>query len=152
MDSLPHATRIAVEALRSELAEVSDDNLTLLSIVLADMRPLSAENRTWLADVFDPCSTFDFQINARTLVRRFPGARSAGPNRSWFGWEAAPKVDEMLKSGVRWKRAIWVVAQEYGKSASHIESAVQFWRISEKVAAEREGARPTSAEENGRRN
>ena len=137
VSSLPADTLNAVEALRSNLAEILTDDLTALCIAFANKRPLSAADRAWLADLFDPASQFDFQINARTFVRRNRGAKAIGPNPAWFGWEASRRVADLLRDGVLWKTAIWQIAKEYCKSESHIESAVQFGRIARKAFIDR---------------
>lgn len=146
VNSLPDATRIAVEALKSDFAEVTD-NLTMLGIALANVGPLSAENRTWLADVFDPYSTFDFQVNARTFVRRNSGTKPIGPNPNWFGWAAGAEFEKKLQNGVLWKEAKWEIAREYKKSEAHVEIALQFWRIREKVRRDKQSRAASSSSE-----
>ena len=133
LDSLPADILDVAMQVRSPLAKagyISD--FDALYFALVDRRPLSANARAWLADIFSSKSRFDFQV--RTIVRRTRGAKPIGLNPTWFGWEAARKVEALLKE-TYWEAAIAQVAEEYDKRPSYIESAVQFRRIAKKVGA-----------------
>lgn len=132
-DSLPTDTREAAMSIRNALADAGcTSDFCALHLALQNSRPLSLSQRAWLADIFAPASHFDFQV--RTLVRRRRGAKPIGLNPSWFGWEAALKVEELLNV-TYWEAAIAQVAREYGKGRSYIENAVQFRRIAKKIGA-----------------
>lgn len=132
-DSLPAETLEIASSTKSSLRDAGYPNdFCALHISIKNSRPLSPGQRAWFTDIFDPNSLFDFQV--RTIVRRVRGAKPIGLNPSWFGWEAACKVEELLEETF-WEAAIAQIAKEYGKSASYVQSAVQFRRIAKKVGA-----------------
>lgn len=132
-DSLPVETFEMARSIRSTLADAGcPDDFFAVYLAFKNCRPLSPSQRAWLTEIFAPKSQFDFQV--RTIVRRIRGAKPIGLNLSWFGWEAAHKVEDLLRE-TYWEAAVAQVAEVYGKSPSYIESAVQFRRIAKRVGS-----------------
>jgi hypothetical protein len=130
--SLPSGARADFEFTKSETPPMDYDDLTMLHLVLIRRRPLQMADRKWIADILDPASGFDFQVNTRTFVRRLRGAKPVGFDPGWYGWDAAREVEELLEQqrpNICWEAAIESVRNKHGKSASQIESAVEYWRI-----------------------
>ena len=122
IESLPAETRQRMIAVKQKLADsLAVDDFTLLYLTLKD-RPLSPDDRAWLADVFDPASSFDFQI--KEIVRRRSGRKQGKDTLSSPKRKAAKQIEAGIaedKQKPRAKRAgrkriIHAVATGFDKS------------------------------------
>ena len=109
--SLPSETQQAFVVRKSSMPQVGEvDDLTILSRVLDENRPLPTPICQWLADMFDPVSTFAFRI--RTLTRRIEGSKPIGANPWAWGPNAARMVLRRREQGTSRKTATYDVAKE----------------------------------------
>lgn len=138
-ESLPVKTRMRMQVIKLNLTDTPPVNdFTLLYLTLKD-RSLSAHDRVWLADIFDPASSFDFQV--KEILRRQPGREPANETLSPQMRKAAEEIERRCVEDKRkppsertgLKKIVYEVATLYGKQPAWAASALSFARVLESL-------------------